>query len=331
MIKVSVVVPIYNVKKYIDREVKSILAQTMSEWELILVDDGSTDNVREILEAYVSMDKRIRTIYHETNQGVAGARRTGWLHSEGEFVCFFDADDWVEPNALESLYNTATEKDADIICFSYIEEYEKKSRRFRFQERKEIEYTGKEAIGELHRRKNIQPHAWNKLYKRSLFEDKMFAEDKLLGEDYGMLVELFYKATNIVQTDIPYYHYTLRKGSSLDIGFSDFYKNGFFFYRKYEDELILKYPEYSKDIRRYHLIEKMAIVVSMFKNNVYDHAIRKQVTTQVRENLGMLLFGKDIALKFKVAAIALSIDYRILKHGYLFVYRNQRKQRKEII
>ncbi len=331
MVKVSVVVPIYNVKKYIDKEVKSILEQTMSDWEMILVDDGSTDDVRDLLESYVSEDNRIRVIYHENNQGVAGARKTGWLHAKGEYVCFFDADDWVEPNTLEALYTTATENDADIVCFSYIEEYESKSIRFGFGEKEDKVYTGEEAILELHRRKNIQPHAWNKLYKRSLFEEKMFAEEKALGEDYGMLVELFWNNPKIIQTNTPYYHYVLRKGSSLDVGFGSFYRNGFFFYERYEKELISRYPQYQKDIQRYHLIEQMAIVVSMFKNNEYDHEIRKNVTSHIRKNLWLLLSGKDVAFEFKISAIALCIHYKILKSGYRIIYRKRRKQRKEIV
>lgn len=328
MLKISVVIPIYNAKKYIDKQIESILAQTMSEWELLLVDDGSTDGTREVLEAYAAKDNRIKIISHNSNRGVAGARRTGWLNATGEYICFFDADDWVESNTLEELYCLAEEKEADIVCFAYMEEYADRSKRFHFKDREEVTYTEKDAIRELHGRKNIQPHAWNKLYRRCLFEDSMFVRDSLLGEDYGMLIELFHRSNRIVQTDKAYYHYVLRKGSSLDVGFSAFYQKGYYYYQKYEQKLLEQYPEYQKEIRSYHLIEQMAIVVSMFKNNSYNHDIRKEVIKRVRKSLGLLVFGKNIAWKFRISAIAISVHYKILKNGYLLVYRKQRKSRK---
>lgn len=331
MIKVSVIVPIFNVKKYIDRQVSSIVAQTMSEWELILVDDASTDGVKDLLEEYSQADQRIKYVCHEKNAGVAAARATGLACSEGEYVCFFDGDDWVDANTLEELYSLAKQNDADMLCFAYHLESNKKDKIYHFEQREVVKFSGNEAINELHRRKNIQPHAWNKLYKRQLFEERMFAKDKLLGEDYGMIIDLLEKSSVVVQTDQPFYHYMLRKGSTLDIGYSDFYKKGFYFYEKYEKYLKMKYPEFYKNIRRYHLIEQMAIVVSMFKNDVYDHDIRQKVTAHVRKDLGLLLFNGDVALKFKVGAIALCIHYKILKYGYRLVYCRERKQRKEVI
>lgn len=329
MIKVSVVIPIYNAKRYVEKQINSILNQTMSDWEIILVDDDSTDNVKEVLDVYVEKDKRISAVYHQNNQGVAGGRRTGWMYAKGEYICFFDADDWTEPDALEKLWQLAKERNADVVSFSYFEEYEKQSKRFHFKEKKDISYTGKEAIAQLHQRRNILPHAWNKLYRKELLQDDMFIRDNLLGEDYGMLLKLFEAADIVVQTDRPYYHYSLRNGSTLDKGFSDFYKKGYFYYQGCEQQLILQYPEYEKDIRRYHLVEQMAIVVSMFKNNLYDHEIRKQVTRNVRDNLGLLLSGKGIACKFKMAAVVLCIHYKILKSGYLLLYKIERRKRRK--
>lgn len=331
MIKVSVIVPIYNVKKYVSKQIESILAQTMPDWELILVDDASTDDVRDLLEAFARDDNRIKVVSHEQNAGVAAARATGLSYSEGEYVCFFDGDDWVEPNTLDELYSLAKQNDADILCFAYHKENNNRDAIYHFEKKGVVRFSSKEAINELHRRRNIQPHAWNKLYKRQLFEKRMFTKDKLLGEDYGMNVDLLEKSSVIIQTEQPFYHYMLRKGSTLDGGYCDFYKKGFYFYEKYETYLSNQYPEFHKNIRRYHLIEQMAIVVSMFKNNVYDHEIRRKVTSHVRKDLGLLLFSRDVAAKFKAGAVALCIHYKILKYGYRLVYRRARKQRKEVI
>ncbi len=328
MIKVSVVVPIFNIKNYIETMVKSVLAQTMTDWELLLVDDGSTDGTKEMIAEYEKQDERIRAIYHEANRGVAAARGSGCAKARGEYVCFFDGDDWIEPETLEQIYARARAKDADMVCFAYVKEYEKKSRHYHFEQRRDVEYSGKEAVREMHRRKNVHPHAWNKLYKRELFLPEMFGDLKYLGEDYSMNLDFLERCSVIVQTDTPYYHYSLRRGSSLDVGFSPFYKNGYEFYQKKEVTLLEKYPEYTKAIKKYHLIEQMAIVVAMFKNDVYDHEIRKKVTSEVRHNLLLLTLGKDVDFKFRISAVALSAHYSILQIGYKLVYYNQRKNRR---
>ena len=319
MIKVSVVVPVYNVKNYIDRQIKSIIAQTMTEWELILVDDASTDDVKEVLESFASVEPRIKTIYHECNLGAAMARNTGLKCAVGEYVCFFDADDWVEPETLEEVYNLIKETKAQVACFARYEEYENYSKRIPFKDKGIVIYTGKEALGEMHCCKNIRASTWNKMYERTLLDDSMFSEIKMVAEDYGMMNRLFEKASVVVQTDKPYYHYCFRRGSALNTGYSDFYKNGYYNYKEYESYLLGKYPEYRKDIKRYHLIEQMAIVVSMFKNDIYNHEIREEVTQNVRKHLFLLLFGRDVELKFKMGAIVLCIHYKMLRAGYRWI------------
>lgn len=319
MIKVSVIIPIYNVKNYIEKQIKSILAQTMSEWELILVDDGSTDGVEEILEKYVCSDSRIKAVYHEENQGAGTARATGLEYALGECVCFYDADDWVEPETLEEVYNLMKQNDAQVVCYPRYEEYSNRTKLALFKAKGIQKYTGIEALQEMHRRKNIRTSSWNKMYKRDVLSKDMFAKEKLVGEDYQTMIALFEKVSLVVQTDKPYYHYYFRMGSALNTGYSDFYKNGFNSYKKYEAYMLEKYPQFAKDIKRYHLIEQMAIVVAMFKNDVYDDVVRREITGNVRKNLGLLIFGRDIELRYKLAALALSIHYGILRCGYRLI------------
>ncbi len=318
MIKVSVIIPIYNVKNYIDRQVKSILAQTMSEWELILVDDGSTDGVKAVLESYVVADSRIRAVYHEENRGAGPARATGLEYAVGECVCFFDADDWVEPETLEEVYHLMQQNDAQVVCFPRYEEYNNCTKIALFKAKGIQKYTGTEALHEMHRRKNIRTSSWNKMYKRDILNKDMFAKEKLVGEDYQTMIALFERVSLVVQTDKPYYHYFFRKGSALNTGYSDFYKNGFDSYKKNEAYMLEKYPQFAKDIKRYHLIEQMAIVVAMFKNDVYDEDVRREITKNVRKHLG-LLFCRDVEWKYKLAAMTLSVHYKILRWSYWLI------------
>ncbi|UKK50386.1 glycosyltransferase [Prevotella sp. E13-17] len=116
--KISIISPVYNVEKYICRCVDSIIAQTFTDWELILVDDGSPDTSGTICDQYASQDSRIRVI-HKQNGGVSAARQTGLDASQGEYVIHADPDDWVEPTMLEELYANAKAEDADIVICDY--------------------------------------------------------------------------------------------------------------------------------------------------------------------------------------------------------------------
>lgn len=115
---VSIITPIYNAEKTLHKTIKSIIAQTSQDWELLLIDDGSTDTSPKICDAYAVKDKRISVI-HKNNEGVAMARKTGIDMAKGEYSIHIDADDWIEPTMLEELYNKAKTEHADIIIADY--------------------------------------------------------------------------------------------------------------------------------------------------------------------------------------------------------------------
>lgn len=115
-IKVSIIVPVYNVEKYISKCIESLLAQTLHEIEIILVDDGSLDSCPEICDRYANNDKRVKVV-HKRNEGLGFARNTGLEYAKGDYVTFCDSDDWVEPKTYEVAYQKAKEKDLDICCF----------------------------------------------------------------------------------------------------------------------------------------------------------------------------------------------------------------------
>lgn len=118
MTKVSIIMPIYNAEKYLSRAIDSIIAQSISEWELFLIDDGSTDLSSQICDEYSITDKRIKVI-HKPNEGVAKARQIGINLANGIYSIHIDSDDWVESNMLEELYNKAISEKADIVIADY--------------------------------------------------------------------------------------------------------------------------------------------------------------------------------------------------------------------
>ena len=115
---ITVVIPIYNVEKYLDRCLKSVVGQTYRQLEIILVDDGSPDRCPVMCEEWAQKDKRIRVV-HKQNAGLGMARNTGIDHATGEYICFFDSDDYVVPDALEAAYSLAAQEKADVICYGF--------------------------------------------------------------------------------------------------------------------------------------------------------------------------------------------------------------------
>ena len=119
MVKVSVIVPVYNVEKYLEECLESIIDQSLRDIEIVCVNDGSTDGSLSILEEYAKLDDRIKIISQE-NQGLAAARNTGLDNISGDYVYFIDSDDFLELNALEELYNVSVEKSLDFVLFKLI-------------------------------------------------------------------------------------------------------------------------------------------------------------------------------------------------------------------
>lgn len=135
MPKISIIIPVYNVEKYLNRCVDSILNQSLQDFEIILVNDGSTDSSPKICDEYVEQDERIRVI-HKQNARVAAARNDGIKVAQGEFISLIDSDDWIEPTMLEEMYSTATKFGCDFVMCDFT------------KKGKEVEYTVSQPIGE---------------------------------------------------------------------------------------------------------------------------------------------------------------------------------------
>lgn len=206
--KVSVIIPVYNVEKYIERCVRSLFEQTLEEIEYIFVDDCTPDCSMEILERiigeYPERSKQIRIIRHKENRGLASARNSGLRIAQGEYIIHCDSDDWVETDMYERLYQRAVDEQADITGCDFYEEYKGK----RFYNRQIFHEEGKECIqrsfrGELH------CGVWNKLIKRDLYtRTGIFFPDKVdMWEDVVTINRLYYFAGKITWLPQAFYHY----------------------------------------------------------------------------------------------------------------------------
>ena len=119
--KVSIIVPVYKAEKYLHRCVDSILAQTFTDFELLLIDDGSPDNSGTICDRYAAADPRVH-VFHKPNGGVSSARQCGLDNAQGEYTIHADPDDWVEPDMLQELYTEAQRTNADMVICDFLQE-----------------------------------------------------------------------------------------------------------------------------------------------------------------------------------------------------------------
>ena len=272
MPKVSVIVPVYNIEKYVSRCVESLLAQSFGDFELLLVNDGSTDSSLEILKEFEQKDPRIIVLTKE-NGGLSDARNYGMKHAKGDYLQFIDGDDFVEPTLLEKCITKLDETKADMVIFDYNQYYVETNTKERisnhFDENKI--YTLKETPTLL---TNMMNAAWNKMYRRSLFIDNQI--EYPVGyyyEDLGTTYRLISRARGIVFIKEPLVNYLQDRPGNITQQFNkriyhifdmiellidDYKKQGI--YEDYYEELkylgsvsILECLKKTRNISDYHL------------------------------------------------------------------------------
>ena len=244
MPKVSVIVPVYNVEKYVEKCLKSLIDQTIQEIEIIVVDDGSQDDSKNIIDKYIKKyPAKVKYLYKE-NGGLSSARNFGITYANGEYIAFLDSDDYVEPTMYEEMYNLAKKENADMVECDFIWEYPNKQK-YDYG----VAYNGKkEAI------EKARVVAWNKLIKREIIEnEKIEFPFGLRYED----VEFFYKlvpSLNKISFMKKYFiHYVQRDNSIVNTqniktkdifkvlnNVIEFYKNKGY-YEEYKEQLEYTY------------------------------------------------------------------------------------------
>lgn len=209
--EISIIIPVYNVGKYLHECLDSVRSQTFKSWECILVDDGSTDNTPEICDDYAACDDRFHVL-HKKNSGQADSRNIALRMSSGKFVAFVDGDDWIEPDMLSVLYDTIVGNNADIsICGHFINT--------KNGERKSIQDTG---VTEVYTTRRAVELLIEDSIVRSFFCDKLFRREVLtvdmprsfFYEDLATTIKYFLNAKTVAFNRKCCYHYRLRKSST---------------------------------------------------------------------------------------------------------------------
>lgn len=210
ILKLSVIVPVYNVESYLKKCIDSILGQSFKDFELILVDDGSTDASGLICESYKNEGSVI--VIHQNNGGLSDARNTGIRQAKGQYISFVDSDDWIEKDMYSAMLQVAEDTDSDIVVCGHrvvtpsgaIEETVVLGNNFVLNN---IEAT------RLILKDDVMPSfAWNKIYRKKLFEDTLFPKGRIY-EDTATIYKYFNKSNKVVVINRVFYNYLRRPGS----------------------------------------------------------------------------------------------------------------------
>ena len=220
MPKISVIIPAYNVEKYVEKTLKSLINQTFKDFEAIIINDGSTDNTEKIIKEVLQDTKFQWKLINQENQGVSVARNRGIIESKGEYICFLDGDDYYHPTFLEKMYNKAKEKNYDVVFCNYslVNENEKTIR----EPTQKKEYFGIELIGEEVLKQALIGHVyiWTASYicKKKLLSDNniLYTKGCTYGEDQEFWMKVFFHAKLVNSVTEKLVYYVQRKGSAIN-------------------------------------------------------------------------------------------------------------------
>lgn len=282
----TVVIPVYNVEKYLKRCVESVLVQGWHNYDILLVDDGSTDSSPQICDDYVKAYDFISVI-HKENGGLSEARNTGISHAKGEYVYFPDSDDWLEPQTFTELAEVLESQEFELVSFN---------REFVKGEEDAIVsdplvtqvFGGKDAFVQMLKHSYITGFANDKIYKKSLFIDNNISFPKgKYYEDLGTNYKLFLSTKNVFATNQKYYHYLIDNPDSItrswnEQKFSDmfgFYKD--IFYSDFVRSQLNK--EELQISQRYYVNGLIHILASLYKSKLDKNY--GEITSEVKQEL----------------------------------------------
>lgn len=215
---ISIIVPVYNVEKFVDQCIRSLTAQTYKNIEIILVDDGSTDSSGKICDSHKETDNRISVI-HQPNSGVSAARNRGMSEVKGEYYCFIDGDDYVTNDYIEFLYEQIIRYDADISSCSFAYKYPDGTEKRTLCTDKEDDFVccdrGIDTLENILYGRSVHlPSCCFKLYKKSAIGNIHFRDFKI-GEDFLASLDFYSKAEKVVFSNRPLYYYIQNSSSAM--------------------------------------------------------------------------------------------------------------------
>lgn len=322
---VSIIVPVYNVEKYLSQCVDSILCQTLEDIEVILVDDGSTDNSGNICDTYIH-DSRVKVI-HKEHGGVSDTRNVGVAAAQADNIGFVDSDDYIDNDMYELLYNNMIEYDTDLSCCGFYDVYTNITRPDYSSPEKIITTDAKGAIELVMRGQNATLHIVNKLFKKSLASKHPFWVGKTF-EDAQFIIPYLSGISKAVFDITPKYYYVHREGTittkpyqKIDFCVIDAHvSNRELVRKKYPD--LLCYADFRVFWALFYVLDKMISSDSYGDGDDYQ-----DVVTRIKKEYFPIMKNPYIGKARKIAATGLMVH----KSLYTLCLRIYIKHRKQLV
>ena len=304
---ISVIVPVYNCKKYLPKCIESIITQDEKEWELLLIDDGSTDGSEVMCDSFAAQDRRIKVI-HQENRGVSHARNHGLDLAEGEYICFADADDWIAPQFFSKMLRAAKREKADIVQCSYYEVRGEQLKKGKGTE-DDVVSGNYEAVKQLLEDRVTIYAVWNKLFARRLLDNLRFQTKLALHEDACFCLEAYGRAEKSVLLKDALYFYLQMENSAAHSAFSDKSMSIVYGTRYMLEYTERHYPNLKVLAERYHIMYVLVAIRRIYqekKENQYRHYL-KELKKILHTYMVRALMNPYISLKAKIAILLYAV------------------------
>ena len=307
---ISVVLPVYNVERYIVKCINSVLNQTYKNIEVILVDDGSSDRCPQICEKYAKKDNRVKVV-HKRNGGLSDARNAGIKIANGEYITFIDSDDYVDEDYVEFLYNNIEKTNADIAIGAHRVLYDSGKIIEKATHENSI-LEPKQVLARILYDDGIDLSAWGKLYKISLFDDIKFPKGRLF-EDSATTYMLVDKAKKITVNSESKYNYIIRKNSISNAKFSPKKMDLIISTREMCEYVKEKYPDLEKAANRRLMYAYLSTLSQLAKCKEKYPEEEKEMTTYIKKHGNEILRDKRVPKRDKLGIISLKFGFRFYK------------------
>lgn len=302
---ISIITPVYNTEKYLPRCLDSILAQSYQDWELLLIDDGSTDGSDMICDEYAARDTRIR-VFHKENGGVASVRQLGIEQARGKYSIHVDSDDWIEPRMLEEMLEEAIKIQADIIVADFYKEY---NGNIILQQQRSKDNAPTSLLEDIVKGRQMGA-LWNKLIRHSLYNiyNVSFTKGINLGEDALVLAQLLQHSVKVHYQERAYYHYMDNGDSTLCRGFD---RKMYATFSAYQHKMLEIVPDDMKEHIRSNIrcnevkaMQHKYVSASDLRKNKFrlqfKDIFRKSVGNEYRMIILLYLMGLDNIIRKRI-------------------------------
>ena len=317
--KISVIVPVYNVEQYLERCVDSIISQTYTNLEIILVNDGSTDNSGKLCDELAKKDERIRVI-HKENGGLSDARNRGLDEAESDLVGFIDSDDYIDSDMYEVLLKNLNNTDADLSMCALYDVYNN-TPEAQVTNKETWKLSSEQAIKMVMEAKILSVTAVNKLYRKSLFTDLKFEVGKI-AEDAFIMIKLLDKCEKIVATNEKKYYYVHRENSITTQKFSTKFLNVIEAYEQNSNIISEKYPKL-KDVAQtrmnwaYFYVLDRLLLDDNYNDKELENKLISYLKNYRKDILNDPLFTKGRKIGFIALLLSRNLYRKLIeKRGY---------------